>query len=468
MQIGPDTIVHICSGTYSLPTDAFWLAFQGSGTSGHVVTLLFDSGAIATSPAWSANGAINTGGQGFLLIDGGLNGTLTSTANGSGLANHNNSMGIQMSGSHDIEIRNLTITNLYKHSSPTDLTPDPTATGCIYANTFGNNISIHDNTFIDGPWCINLQFATASSGLQIYNNNIGAMAHGITLGGSAGGHLSNVTIYNNHIHDFGNWGTGADEYHLTGIHVYGANGTSVANIKIYNNLWDGTWGNAACPGSPGACITAFVFIEGGESKSGISGLQFFNNVGIADAPINNGLFGIYDGNFDQVYNNTMIGSTTNDGVCFGANQPLSGFDFRNNLMTNCGQLISIQTLNFNPSAPDHNLYASGGSNSFVCGSNFYNFSQFANWKSCIGSARDANSLAPASGAQVDATGTLQANSLAIAAGANLTSLGITALDFDKNGIPRPSTGPWDIGAYQFGQGTTTLPSPPVNLSVVVR
>src|SRR5262245_26605287 len=43
---------------------------------------------------------------------------------------------------------------------------------------------------------------------------------------------------------------------------------------------------------------------------------------------------------------------------------------------------------------------------------------------------------------------LQATSAAIRAGANLTSQGVGVLDFD--GGPRPASGAWSIGAYQFG------------------
>ena len=37
-------------------------------------------------------------------------------------------------------------------------------------------------------------------------------------------------------------------------------------------------------------------------------------------------------------------------------------------------------------------------------------------------------------------------SAVIGAGENLTEAGIPALNFDKNGHPRPKSGPWDAGA----------------------
>jgi hypothetical protein len=50
---------------------------------------------------------------------------------------------------------------------------------------------------------------------------------------------------------------------------------------------------------------------------------------------------------------------------------------------------------------------------------------------------------------LDITYKLQAGSPAIGKGTNLTSLGITALNFDKSGSARPASGDWDIGAYQY-------------------
>src|SRR3984893_17134985 len=58
-QIGPGTIVHLC-GTFVGAQGATMLTAQGSGSSGNPVTILFESGANLTSPAWSGvTGAID-------------------------------------------------------------------------------------------------------------------------------------------------------------------------------------------------------------------------------------------------------------------------------------------------------------------------------------------------------------------------------------------------------------------------
>ena len=52
-QIGPGTTVHLC-GTFNAPAGAnSYLRFQGSGTSGNPITLLFETGAIVQAPYFS-------------------------------------------------------------------------------------------------------------------------------------------------------------------------------------------------------------------------------------------------------------------------------------------------------------------------------------------------------------------------------------------------------------------------------
>ena len=61
-QIGPGTTVHLC-GTFSAPAGASeYLTFQGSGTNGNPITLLFESGAVLTATYWSG-GVIDIAGR---------------------------------------------------------------------------------------------------------------------------------------------------------------------------------------------------------------------------------------------------------------------------------------------------------------------------------------------------------------------------------------------------------------------
>ena len=67
-QIGAGTTVHLC-GTVTSE-----LSFNGSGTSGSMIELLFETGAsIQISPGADSNGAVNLGSNNYLVIDGGAN-----------------------------------------------------------------------------------------------------------------------------------------------------------------------------------------------------------------------------------------------------------------------------------------------------------------------------------------------------------------------------------------------------------
>ena len=113
-QIGPGTIVHLC-GTFTAAAGSNgYLTFQASGTSAAPVELLFESGATLTAPYWT--NAIVSNNLSNLLIDGGTNGTIIATANGTGLANQQAGTAVNISGGSGIEIRNLTISNMYIHT----------------------------------------------------------------------------------------------------------------------------------------------------------------------------------------------------------------------------------------------------------------------------------------------------------------------------------------------------------------
>ena len=126
-QIGPGTTVHFC-GTITSAMTA-----QGSGASGSPLTLLFESGANITLPVCPSGGCLNIQNQNYIIVDGGTpcgyisqamvncNGTIQSTASGSAFGNGSTSaFGVEATNCSNCEIRNLTIANVYQHTSPTD------------------------------------------------------------------------------------------------------------------------------------------------------------------------------------------------------------------------------------------------------------------------------------------------------------------------------------------------------------
>ena len=414
-----------------------------SGVSGTPIVITFDTGANLTSTVWGTTGAINLGSNNYITIDGGSNGVIANTANGSALANKLSSTGVLTTGGN-VEIRNLTIANLYVHSSLSDTTVDQTQVNCIRFS--GSSVLIHNNTMHDAGWCLYEPEVSTDANVSIYQNTIYNIDHGWALApsGHSGGTNGPFSFYNNTVYGYANWDTTAGDYHHDGVHCY-TSGTSGAamhfsSLSIYNNIF-----NAPI----GADATAHIFIEGGTGSGSTpcadstSNIYVYNNVAIGDQAVNNGLMGIFSGSVN-VYNNTMIGAGTDSGVVYSSNSDVSAETFENNVLSGGNQLIAIT--GSIPFTPDYNIYANGGSNSFVCGSNFYSSAQFSSWQSCI--SGDSHSSYNTS-AGLNSSGMPQSGSAAINAGANLTSLSIAALDSDINGSSRPGSGAWTAGAFNY-------------------
>jgi hypothetical protein len=268
----------------------------------------------------------------------------------------------------------------------------------------------------------------------------------------SGGSSGPFIFRNNTVYGYANWDTGsADYYHHDGIHCFtsGTNGSPahITLLAIYDNLFKGPVGQN---------ITAHIFLEGGSGSGSTpcadstSGIAVYNNVAIADQPINDGLFGLYAGNATPtygggVYNNTIVSNAgTNSGVCFGVGMA-AGMTFENNAVSGCNQLMA--ELVAVPFSPNYNRYGDGGNNAFVCNRNYWPPEAFSLWKSCI--KGDANSAYQTS-LKLNDTGIPQLRSPVINAGTNLTSLctgNLASLCSDYAGNSRPTSGPWTVGAY---------------------
>jgi hypothetical protein len=460
IQIGPDTTVHIC-GTLTGNTTNSQLSFQQSATSGHNTILKFEPGAVLTSPAWTFNGAISSAGFSFITVDGGTNGLITATANGSGLANQVTTTGIRMTGSHDWTVQNVTMTNLYQHTSTSDTVIDVTTAGCIYANGIGaGNVLIQNNTMSDGPWCINLLWGASASNIKILNNTMSRVPHCIAIGGSSTNTATGWTFRGNHCFNVSNWDTLTDAYHETGFHLFGNNGLShMQNVEISSNVFDGTW--STC------CQTSPIFIEAGGSDAGIIAgtAAFYNNVCNSPVTNGNGCWGIFSGTGWAIYNNTILvtSNSGSTGISYNDSFVSAASNFENNLTT--GAQTFIHSRNTSWTTIDFNAYGTNGNQSstfigLTCAGSPFSYASFAAWATCV--SGETHSFESASLNVNTSTGHLNAGSSAIGAGINLTSScsGILAnLCTDAAGNPRPSVGAWDIGAFQFSSAPPTPPAP---------
>ena len=464
-QIGPGTTAHLC-GTFTGALNSTMLTFQGSGSPGNPITLLFEVGAQLTSPAWSSNGAINTNSKIWLTINGdaanGRQGIIQNTANGTGLANTQDSVAIFADHCADCIVKNIQIINIYVHTSVSDTSGGNTIG--IRFLTDANHLIIDNILFHDVRWSTN---GTAQA-LQVSNSEFYNVDHGATTAqNSSGTAITGIKIFGNHFHDYANWDTTANVFHHDGIHIWANTGGRIEGADIYNNLFDGfTGGNA----------TAQCYIEtvaGSSSTTHTSNFRVYNNVFLhpSTGPVPRMIW--FDGGAgnpseNSVYNNFINAANSTSSV-FQANGQAS-VNFRNNIVELTGASVSEMDLGSGTTAGtiDSNIYmvnlAGGNGNTFIW--NGTRTDSLATWQGIC--SCDAHSEL-ISAAQINATndGHLQLGSLAIGAGTNLTSLGITALGSDMAGIARPSAGAWDGGAYQFGTNVTR-PAPPTGLKVVVQ
>ncbi len=165
-------------------------------------------------------------------------------------------------------------------------------------------------------------------------------------------------------------------------------------------------------------------------------------------------FRITDGSTSgvRIYNNTIIG-----GQYFVLYSDSSDMEMKNNLLYCTGVGIAgISVVRFgpsvtirDPSAFNNNLIFSENSSDLV----MYGGSG-RTWSEWRALGVDANGISAAP--RLDSNYRPTAGSPAIDRGANLTALGITT---DKAGVSRPQGAAFDIGAFEFGDGTTPPPQP---------
>jgi hypothetical protein len=462
-----DNIIHLCGTITST------LTAQGSGTSGHPITVRWETGAILTQPVCPALGCFNATGRSFITLDGGgtgnpwlgtfvPNGIIQATANGTNLANHiRDSELINVDTSTGIIIKNLVLQNAYVHVAGSDVVPSPPDPSAIHAQGT-TNLTIDKNVIHDALWAIYI--AEATTGATITNNEIYFMDHGVAVGLFAPAITAVVTIKNNLIHDWAKWDTTQNAYHHDGVHNYQINGGTF-QVQIIKNKFYGD------PGSGGAHTTSHIFNEGNSSSTSVTVIENLFTVP-ANTFWNNGSMCLTVGPTGtmRAYNNTVV-------TISGQNNQLNKMeglnaDFRNNVILlnspagggPAANTIGATAPTFVSNGLANNFYGlpSTGGQWFAQIAGNGVFLTFTQWKALFagGSGQELNSQAVLTTALNlnPSTGQPGAGSPAIGGGQNLTSLCGTYPDLctDINGNSRPGSGAWDAGAYQSG----TSVSPP--------
>lgn len=441
-----------------------------SGTSGNPITWIFDTGSIITATYWSGP-VFNLGSSSYITINGGTNGTIQATTNGTGLANQqDNAVGVYSAGGSHVIVENLTVSNLYVHTCTGAIGTCTDEGGQnVYGMQFrpGTNISVFQNIVHDTKWGIFFAYgnsASTSSGILTYNNNIYNIDHGVVYGDQGTNSILSSSscssaIYNNSFGAMQNWDDAADDNHHDSIHIWANNapGSNYTGVCVYSNLFSGNMGIG-----PSGIITMeslgtndYVFnniidlTSGGDCADGA--LAKFTGSGT-------------NGSGNSWFNNTVIPGSACI-ISLGVQENTGGVVENNLFMSNSGTFVYQASPNTAITTADYNTYGTpAGSSPFYgsCGSAV----SFATWNSSCGFDTHGQLTA----ITLNGNYTLQSGSAAIGAAKNLTSLSITALDtgapqtFGVTGTcgtgcaARPSSGAWDAGAYPYVSATQASPA----------
>jgi hypothetical protein len=425
-------------------------------------------------------------------------------------------------GSHII-IKNLAIYDLYVRTSTTDETTgnsSPAPGQAIFlndnsgptTNVLVTNCLMHDlgsglvQQYTTGTGPMEMSFTT------IYNANWNY--YGADRGANSS--LTGLLIHDNWVYNWQIWNdTVGNDFHHDGFFpVTDNSGSVITNPTFYNNMFGPGFGNSYHTGA--------IYCN-----ENIDGVTVFNNIFIAGTGeyVGNELItcGSSTTSPSSYYNNTFI----HNGWAIGTSPSATG---TSNIKNNLGYALSTSDAGGQSSAliytnsitagstwgSNNNSYYGYGSpqEPFLYSSSTHTLAQWQSATSCSGC--DANdvttnpnvtlpsiSYASYTNYNIDTltnpttVGQLASGSPAIGAGANLASLGITgttatnsvctgsgtplsgctgtgtgsygtySLATDLAGVARPSTGAWDIGAYEYSSGSsdTTPPAAPSGLSV---
>jgi len=502
-QIGPGTTVYLCGGFTGAPGQQL-LKVHGSGQAAYPITIKFMTGATLSAPYWATAGAINMDHVSYVTVDGGTNGIIQNTNNGTLRAYHRDSRGVSAVGCTGCAVRNLTIQNLYVRTSASDEAPT-SMTSCV-AWHLANQFTVSHITCHDTVWAV----AGDGNNFTLEYSNIYRMDHGVASG--AVHTASGYNIHHNHFHDTANWDSPNNRYHHDGIHLWGQNGGAITSGSIYNNTFDGDFG---------ANITAHIFLQ-----DSVRNVKVYNNTTLA--PTTRTLISVWfyaastsltggSASGNSAYNNSLNSGGHRSGSALMATNQFS-FTAVNNILSGGLSNISIQGGGSRSSTGiNNNIYRDlfkeiGDLNIFgFQGKGYYLFTQWRAVCHCDGASSLITSaqttafsapvtmaaagtptaetysatvgLSPSAAAeavaetgsaefaaaQVGPAGVPEAGIAApattpdaeagviqdlaaggVGQGLNLSEIAVddlAPLALDKNGTPRPLSGPWNIGPY---------------------
>lgn len=500
-KIGPGDTVRIC-GTISCDgSSSAALIAKGSGAPGSPITIYFEPGAKMSAPVCGS--WISLLGKNYITVDGGTNGIIENTANGTSLANQAYSVGVHAndnSGSTEIgngiTVRNLTIKNLYVKTQGVNETnfPGNSPTGVTLA---GSNVSVENVTVDNAANGVTVNFTPNATSASITNCQFLGCNWGAQVSTSSEGVATNFTFANNVYDGFDVWEDPSGNFHRNGMYLFIQN--PLTNIYIYNNRFG--------PGFDPQTATAgtnwvqFSRILGGAGE--FNNVYIFNNVSLLKQPLTTGWSGgglASSGSNILIANNDFI--TNSGGGNIMAVRGASNIHLYNNIIystrfgVNIRSASSSNLLQDSTVKSDYNIYyaISSGWGSFCLNSangscDHASGTTLATWQSATSRAASGAWEAHSSSSDplmvnssaVIGTGDYRLQSVsspAYRAGLNLSDFVATlmagdsmaraagaALSKDHAGNSRPASGngSWDIGAYQYQESMHL--SKPENLKI---
>lgn len=447
-KISGGDVVHFCG---TITTSA---VIQGSGSSGSLITLLFESGAKFSKAYWGmgSSAGIYASGKQYITIDGGTSGIIECTANGDSLANQQQASGVALSSCSNIEIKNLTIQNIYVHVYSNSSAVN---SGGVFADNT-SYLSIHDNTINHAYYTVMLYTSNSNiAHVNVYDNTISGSASALTFSlGNIGTAIDDLNIYNNDVTMGYNWYDPADNNHIDGIHLWGQGASNyLTNVRIYGNYFHGQSG--------GSHSTAMIFLE-----DAIINPLIYNNILVAttDSPSNGLIYIKFPSNASspKILNNTFYGISNNDiGVSVTTDSTTTPY-FVNNIFVNIDTAVYYQSSTTGAITADNNDYY-GVSTMSRMGDIYY--STIANWRTYLGGCPNSGNECSSITTNPDLNNdyTEKISSPTIDAGISLSTYFTT----DIVGISRPQGAAWDIGAYEYASGgvDVTAPGAPSGLAV---
>lgn len=421
-QVYNGTTVHFC-GTITNS-----LTMPQGGVPGNPITLYFEPNAKFSAPTWT--GTIITAAS-YVTIDGGSNGLIEATANGTGLTYSNNITGISLAGCSDVTVQNLTIQNLYVNLPGAD--EHGSAGAGIYASGVGMSyITVTNCVLHDIYQGFMVVYSAGCSNITMTH----CTAYHCNWGGAAGDANSSATLNglmvdHNHFYSWSNWDDTLDYDHHNGFYGWAESGGWVSNVTFTANY--------VGPGY-GAHNSSGMFVSGK-----VHAFEAYNNIFDASdgtSPADAQLYVSNDSlTTNLVMNNTFIMA---QGVSFYGNpggDPTYWRCYNNEFYSN-SYAIEIWYDNNTKSShitdtnnfygnPQLNASGSGSGNIIPLGIfQSYGFDKH----SATGNPNLGAGFVPGAGSAL------------LGAGANFS--GVFATDYASN--TRPASGAWTIGAYQVG------------------